>query len=662
MPRQIVLGNGRVLVDYDSCMRIRDFYYPRAGLENHSGGMFRTGVWTGDGFSWLDEAWERESRYKPDTLVSDCRAKNEKIGVELLFSEVVHHDDNVLLRRITVRNLSDHPREIRVFFHHEFDVYNENFGDTAAYLPEQNAVVHYKRNRFFLMSGLDSDGQGMHEYATGYTGQNKLEGTWKDAEDGRLEKNPIAQGSVDSTISFKVTVGANSQKEISYWIACAPSMADAIELDRAVRAEGFARKFAEAENYWKAWVGKTNLDFGDLPQEAKAEYNRSLLTMRTHIDDGGAIIASCDTDIMQFNRDTYAYCWMRDGSRIAYAFDLAGYREVAREFYKFCSRAIDRESGFFLHKYAPDGSLGSSWHPWIADGKPQVPLQEDETALVIHSLWNHYEMYGDLEFVKELYRPLILPASQFLYSYRDKKTGLPNDSYDLWEERLGVFSFTAGATYAGLVAATNFAKLFSDDERASKYSSAAHDLLVAIRTMLFDPKEGRFLKMLKINEGQTVRDTTIDASIYGLWRFGAMPHTDSTMESTMKHIEERLWVRTDVGGTARYENDFYHRVGEDTKNVPGNPWIITTLWLAQWHIAQAKNAEDMKKPKELVGWVVSHALPSGLLAEQVNPYNNEPLSVSPLTWSHAEYVITAREYLSKLHELGLCPNCSKAPK
>jgi GH15 family glucan-1,4-alpha-glucosidase len=111
---------------------------------------------------------------------------------------------------------------------------------------------------------------------------------------------------------------------------------------------------------------------------------------------------------------------------------------------------------------------------------------------------------------------------------------------------------------------------------------------------------------------------------------------------------------------ARYEADYYHRVGEDVKNVPGNPWFITTLWLAQYFIARAKKQEDLARAKQLIEWVQRHAHPSGVLAEQVDPYDNAPLSVSPLTWSHAEFVITVREYLGKLHELGACPNCNKA--
>jgi GH15 family glucan-1,4-alpha-glucosidase len=41
----------------------------------------------------------------------------------------------------------------------------------------------------------------------------------------------------------------------------------------------------------------------------------------------------------------------------------------------------------------------------------------------------------------------------------------------------------------------------------------------------------------------------------------------------------------------------------------------------------------------------------GVMAEQVNPFTSEPLSVSPLTWSHAEYILTVRWYIGKYHRL-----------
>jgi GH15 family glucan-1,4-alpha-glucosidase len=44
-------------------------------------------------------------------------------------------------------------------------------------------------------------------------------------------------------------------------------------------------------------------------------------------------------------------------------------------------------------------------------------------------------------------------------------------------------------------------------------------------------------------------------------------------------------------------------------------------------------------------------LPSGVLAEQVDPLTGEEMSVSPLTWSHSTFVATVMSYLKKHREL-----------
>src|SRR5207247_1287158 len=100
-------------------------------------------------------------------------------------------------------------------------------------------------------------------------------------------------------------------------------------------------------------------------------------------------------------------------------------------------------------------------------------------------------------------------------------------------------------------------------------------------------------------------------------------------------------------GIARYENDYYHQQSQDLANVPGNPWFICTLWLAQWAIATARTKADLKPAVALFEWCVHHGLPSGVLAEQVHPYTHAPLSVSPLTWSHATFVMAVQEYLAQ---------------
>src|SRR5665213_622407 len=90
--------------------------------------------------------------------------------------------------------------------------------------------------------------------------------------------------------------------------------------------------------------------------------------------------------------------------------------------------------------------------------------------------------------------------------------------------------------------------------------------------------------------------------------------------STMQQVAEVLWCKTDIGGLARYENDYYHQVSQDITNVPGNPWIICTLWLAQWHIAKATGLDDMQEALDMLAWVQKRQLESGVLAEQVHPY------------------------------------------
>jgi hypothetical protein len=50
---------------------------------------------------------------------------------------------------------------------------------------------------------------------------------------------------------------------------------------------------------------------------------------------------------------------------------------------------------------------------------------------------------------------------------------------------------------------------------------------------------------------------------------------------------------------------------------------------------------------DILVWVAGHALPSGALAEQINPLTGEPLSVSPLTWSHATFVATVLDFIEK---------------
>ena len=49
-------------------------------------------------------------------------------------------------------------------------------------------------------------------------------------------------------------------------------------------------------------------------------------------------------------------------------------------------------------------------------------------------------------------------------------------------------------------------------------------------------------------EGMIVKDATIDISLAGIFLFGMLPAADPRVVATMKAIEQRLTVRTPVGG------------------------------------------------------------------------------------------------------------------
>jgi GH15 family glucan-1,4-alpha-glucosidase len=160
------------------------------------------------------------------------------------------------------------------------------------------------------------------------------------------------------------------------------------------------------------------------------------------------------------------------------------------------------------------------------------------------------------------------------------------------------------------------------------------------------------------NGGYAV-DPTCDASLWGLFAFGLYRADDPRIQATMTTLQDSLWVRAAAGGMARYEHDGYHRVSEE---LPGNPWIICTLWLADYYLERGLGEQDLDEARKLVSWVADKALPSGVLAEQLNPITGEPLSVSPLTWSHATYVTTVHRLLRRMAENGFPPRGQAASR
>ncbi len=650
--RNLSVGNGSLLVNFDELYRIRDIYFPHVGEENHTKGFpCRFGIWVDGFFSWLDsDDWSRDLRYLPETLVTNVTLHSEKLQLEIVSNDTVASHENIFLRRVRVRNLSENSREVRVFLHQDFRIYETKVGDTAFFCPENQALIHYKKSRYFLINTEPKFSQ----FATGRKAFRDSEGTWRDAEDGTLSNGVITEGSVDSTISVNFNLDANSENEFYYWICAGKNHAEVSELNAHIKAQTPKNFLDFTKNYWRAWVNKNEIDFKDLSPEVVELFKRSLLIIRTQTDNGGAILAANDSEVAQRATDHYSYLWTRDGALVANALDLAGYSHLTRKFFDLCGKIVHKD-GYFLQKYNADGSPASGWHAsWDSWQKRQlIPIQEDETALVLWALWEHYDKFRDIEFVRKLYRPLIIRCADFMCNFRDKKTGLPKASWNLWEDRRGIHTFTCSTVVGGLRAASKFATLFGEKERADKYEKNAKQIVNAMKKHLYSQQLGRFLRAIETQDDIHFNsDETIDASLFGLFYFGAFSVNDELVENTMRQIEEYLNVSGEIGGIARFQNDGYMRVSEF---VTGNAWFICTLWLADYYIAKSVESREprvenkyLQKALEIIEWTTKHALPSGVLAEQVHPITGEGVSVSPLTWSHSTFVATVLNYLKNI--------------
>lgn len=645
MARSLVLGNGQILTCLDENGQLRDFYFHYVGLENqmYKGCIGRIGVWVDGQFSWFGSGdWQITVNFQDDCLVGNTKAVNLALNIEINITDAVYNEKNILLRNFVVKNLSDQGREVRVFLNNQFHLFANKTADTAYFDPIDNTMVHYKGRRVVIIGGKFVD------YTVGVFGIEGKEGSFMDAEDGLLSKNPVEHGPTDSVVGFSGQVDAKKEFEFDYWYCIAKSFEEAKELNQLVVKRGAKQLIQTTQDYWKAWLATQKLDLNKLNKDVASLYKKSLLILRAHTDNGGGIIASGDSEMILFGKDTYGYIWPRDGAYAANALDLAGYSHVSRLFFDFCNNVISAE-GYFYHKYQPDKSIGSSWHPRILYGKPSLAIQQDETALVLVALWNHYLIDGDLEFIENVYNSLIKKAASWLLEFRDSQTGLPLPSYDLWEMKHGTSTFTAASVVGALNAAKNFANLFGKKADAKIYAKAGDEIKEAILTHLWDSDLNYFYKHIEVRDGEVLHDKTVDASsFYGVFNFGILPIHDPKLELAYQTLKGVLEVRGEVGGFARFEGDLFF---QENHIAPGNPWFITTLWMAQYEIAKAKSKKDLIETTKWLEWTVKYSLASGVLAEQVDPLTAKPLSAGPLVWSHAEYVTTVTKYLEKLKEL-----------
>ena len=259
MARPIVLSNGELHVGINKFGLVHDFYFPYVGLENHAAGKslrHRVGVWVDGEISWLDNIgeWEFTFRYPHRALIGHTIAKNDHLGILLEMDDVVDSTISAFMRNVHVVNLREQPREIRLFMHQAFDIGDARSNtDTAQYLPDSHAILHYRGRRAFIVGGM-TDGEPFDQYTVGLFGIEGREGTYRDADDGELSFCNVEHGRVDSTLRFKMQIGALSSQRAHYWIAAGTSSREALYVHRQVKEDGVIARLHATADWWHTWL------------------------------------------------------------------------------------------------------------------------------------------------------------------------------------------------------------------------------------------------------------------------------------------------------------------------------------------------------------------------------------------------------------------------
>ena len=633
MGRPVVLSNGQLFVGLDENGLVHDFYYPYVGLENLTNArssQHKIGLWVDGQFSWTDDgSWEAHVNFEDDALISDIHLKSEKLQLTLHLKDFIDTEHNAFIRHIAVTNQANQDRDVRLFMHQVFEISRDGRADTALYVPDEHYLLDYKGRYCLLIAGKFNDGGDFDQYAVGNYGIEGKAGTFKDAEDGVLSDNAVEHGGVDSVIRFQRHLGAGESTLINYWIVAASSQNDAQQVHKHFKQKDITDHLPKVRVHWQQWLQE-----GDVatPANHLRSLQHSLLVVKAHCDNRGSVLASGDSSIFNYGRDYYCYCWPRDAAYALWPLIRLGHFHEARQFFAFARDTMHKD-GYLMHKYQPDRAIGSTWHPLVHGRRKELAIQEDETASVLFIIGEYYETSKDLELVESMYHSFIVPCANFMTQFIDDETGLPHATYDLWEEKFLTSTYTVSTVIAGLQAAAKLATVMEAPDDSVRWKRAADGIRENLSKLYH--QEGYFIKGFLLQSDGTIEyDNTLDISnLYGPYMYAGLRLDDERLVSTAKHVEERILNQSPSGGVLRYENDNYFLTKREYK---GNPWIVSTLWLAQYYASLG----DFDKAQPLLQWALDRELPSGILGEQFDPATATPVGVTPLVWSHAEMINT----------------------
>lgn len=396
----------------------------------------------------------------------------------------------------------------------------------------------------------------------------------------------------------------------------------------------------------------------------KSEINKLIRVSRDVINDcslenGAIVAANSDKSSYPSTVQDYRYVWIRDASYICISADILGLRNIPERFFDWCLHRAEgfQETGIFHNAYNVNGTIHGTL---VAPSDVKVPkkvrdryiklihngtqFQPDQNGSLLVAIGHHIKHFN----IKKIsgYKLLIQKAASGISeSWKNGRFILP--CFDLWEERClvpaqkKIHAYSLAMCIAGLRIAIELSGkrkswLQTEKEMSKVFSELySSDANLIPRTYAIGSGNLR---------GKRARgDFLPDASLLGLvYPAGVLEPIDKKVQMTVREIIRRNTICD--GGLVRYPGDRYCgglRNGWVTLTGAG-AWPLLNFWMAIYYCMQ----DDEKEAKKYFEWPLKN-LPAdsshwidGYIPEQIFK-DKKKLSVCPLAWSHAMFIIAA---------------------
>ena len=617
-----IIGNKEITASFTKKGELIRLFYPNTDYRQFID-FFHTGIKVNDSsMIYLHDDINNTYKqyYTENTNILNTEILNTYFELKILQTDFVCSDKNVLIKRYKMKNKNNIDLQISFLIHSGL-ITNEN-NQVSGYF-KNNTLFQYMHDYTFAI------------YSNKTINNSQINNNATNIEEGIIGDKDYIGMSNDSSISFDLGV-LKPNEEIEFCIYVNINHGAEIKTTEAkieeIKKIDYKKELDKTKRYWEKYV--KDHDTIKLPnsntkymEKIEKIYKRTILLyplLTNHLT--GGISAAIEIDEERTKCGRYSYCWPRDGIFITNALDILGMEKETEKFYKTFCKTTQSKNGMWEQRFYTDGTLAPCWG-----------YQIDETASVVYGVYNHYEHTNNLKFLKDTLK-MCENATKYLKKYtQDLLEGKEEEykSYDLWEENEGIHTYSLAAIFSSFEVMIKIYEKVKPEfkENRLKIEKIEKELII-LKEYLVKIKDYILKNLYDNNKKSFIRnkDGKIDISLLGLVTpFKVFAPKEKKILNTIEKMD--LSIRTYTGGYLRYEGDNY---------VGGNPWIISSLWMANYYI----EAGNKKKARECFEFVVKTATEHGFLAEQIDNSTMQAKWVIGLGWSHAMFI----DVLQKLYK------------